>query len=687
MIKNIPFLEPEEPGFSGSIVIETGNMGNDGETIMSWWKEKKYRMIQNNFRDIDAAIDVEKYVQTLKEFHANVCMVGCGGITAFYPTELECQKTSPYLQDDVLERLLAVCHENQIRVIARFDFSKTHLDFLERHPEWYSRSLDKEPVLFHDTAATCVNGPYQQECSLEILEEVIRKYPVDGVFFNMFGYQTYDYSGRYVGICQCESCQKRFFEFSGMQLPVKEDENDPVYIKYQEFKRFTTESLLEKIYRRVKELNKDVAVYTYSSRWVDLVRNESNSAVDRALPFWVMASENNVSGIRGTYEERFSSNCVINAVDIFWRFMGVSPWLNELRLLGEMACGGNLDWCIIGDFEGYPDRKNFAGVKRVFSFHEKYETIFHRLKSVASVLLVVPNRAASAQKEYMGIFKMLKEKHILFDTVYAAEEYVLREKAGDYTVIILPGIQQLEKETCDALENCGALLIGTGLALKEDSDGLKRLFNVSLGERLENVRGSYLLVEPGELFEDFKERDWLYLDREYCCMESGSGNKNYLPLITAGMYGPPERCFGYTVTENASVSVQEGKSVYFSWMPGELYYFHGYEDFKNLFADFLLREGRVKKWLEIQAPACVEVLFDRCGENQYLLQLLNYSGFNGMTFSEPLPVSVEIALCGLEVEKIWMLETGRRRKVSYDNKMKISLDRLYRAFLIIGKER
>lgn len=136
-----------------------------------------------------------------------------------------------------------------------------------------------------------------------------------------------------------------------MELPTQENEEDPVYRKYQEFRKFTTQDLLEKIYRKVKELNPETAVCTYSSRHVDLVRSESNSAVDRPLPFWAMESESNVSFVQETFNNRFSSNCVINAVDIFYRFMGVSPYLNELRLYGDMAAGGNLDWCIIGGFE------------------------------------------------------------------------------------------------------------------------------------------------------------------------------------------------------------------------------------------------------------------------------------------------------------------------------------------------
>ena len=34
---------------------------------MSWWTQKRYRMIQNNLRDIDACMDVDRYVEYLKE--------------------------------------------------------------------------------------------------------------------------------------------------------------------------------------------------------------------------------------------------------------------------------------------------------------------------------------------------------------------------------------------------------------------------------------------------------------------------------------------------------------------------------------------------------------------------------------------------------------------------------------------
>ncbi len=666
---------------------------------MGWWTEKRYRMIQNNLRDIDAGMDVDRYVETLVEFGADVCMVGCGGITSFYPTELSCQKRSPYLRDDFFGRLLDACHKNGIRVIARFDFSKTHESFLMGHPEWYSVSVDGERIRYNDTVATCVNGAYQQECSLQILEEVIRRYSVDGVFFNMFGYQTRDYSGRYVGICQCDNCRKKFFEYSGYELPKEEREEDPIFQRYKRFRADTVQELLKKIYARVKELNPEVAVCTYSMKEVDLVRSESNSAVDRPLPFWMMESESNVELVQDTFAPvsaawekrespiRLSSNCVINAVDIFYRFMGVSPQLNELRLWGNLAAGGNLDWCIIGGFETYPDRTNFEGVKRVFRFHKRYGGYYNTWKSCAQLLVVKPEMAApDARKEYLGIYKILKESHIMFDVADAGEKELLEQRAACYRAILLPALKSLPESTINALKESGAVLVGTGLALESCPEGLKQLFGIRLGEKLEQVRGSYMMTEPKGVFSSFPLRDWVYLDGRYRFMEPEKENRNYLPLIKAGMYGPPERCFGYEITQAACVSVKDGKSIYFPWMLGELYYSQGYEDFKQILLDVLRKEIAAALTIQVDAPPCAEIFWNQCGKKQYLLQVLNYSGFNGMTFSKPLKIDVKVKFPGFLIEEAKLLGEDGEGILPYEGELRLEVGGLYQAVLITGEE-
>ena len=132
---------------------------------MAWWLQNNLRMIQNNLRDIDAGMDVDAWFAEIESSHCNCVMVGAGGITSFYPTNLPYQTRSPYLKGDLLGEIVRVCHAHGVRVIARFDFSKTHERLLAEHPEWYYVSEAGEHLHYNDTAATCVCGEYQQRLS------------------------------------------------------------------------------------------------------------------------------------------------------------------------------------------------------------------------------------------------------------------------------------------------------------------------------------------------------------------------------------------------------------------------------------------------------------------------------------------------------------------------------------------
>ena len=115
---------------------------------MDWWMEKPFRMVQNNLRDVDGAMDVDYEVAMLKKLGANVVQVGCGGISAFGPSRLACQRPTPYLQGDKFGEIVEKCHRAGIRVIARFDVSKVHKAYLETNPDWFTRRADGSPAYF-----------------------------------------------------------------------------------------------------------------------------------------------------------------------------------------------------------------------------------------------------------------------------------------------------------------------------------------------------------------------------------------------------------------------------------------------------------------------------------------------------------------------------------------------------------
>jgi len=65
-----------------------------------WWLQQQ-RMLQTNLREIDATMDIEKYVQEVKDFGANVVLFNVGGIVANYPTDLENHWRNTFMEGDI----------------------------------------------------------------------------------------------------------------------------------------------------------------------------------------------------------------------------------------------------------------------------------------------------------------------------------------------------------------------------------------------------------------------------------------------------------------------------------------------------------------------------------------------------------------------------------------------------------
>lgn len=181
----------------------------------AWWLQP-HRMLQTNLREIDATMDLDRYIEEVKRFGADVVLFNVGGIVANYPTQLEYHYRNPHMQGDLVGTVLQRLHAEGIRMIGRFDFSKLNEQYAAEHPEWLYVSEKKQHVNYNGQVHTCVSGGYQQEYMFKILGEAIDQYPLDGVFFNMIGYTRGDYSGNYHGICQCDNCRKLFHQYSGL---------------------------------------------------------------------------------------------------------------------------------------------------------------------------------------------------------------------------------------------------------------------------------------------------------------------------------------------------------------------------------------------------------------------------------------------------------------------------------------
>jgi hypothetical protein len=183
--------------------------------------DEPIRLVQTNLRETDTALDPKRLVQQIADFPANVLLFGMGGIVAHYPSKVEGHYVSPYLPPgrDTFGEVLKEAHARGIRVIGRFDFSKVAKPVCDAHPEWFFRKANGEPAEYNGLYVTCINGPYYREQAMKILAEALERYDVDGLFFNMFGQPSSDYSGNRLGMCTCESCKSRFQALYKRPLP------------------------------------------------------------------------------------------------------------------------------------------------------------------------------------------------------------------------------------------------------------------------------------------------------------------------------------------------------------------------------------------------------------------------------------------------------------------------------------
>lgn len=633
---------------------------------MSWWKNNDLRLIQNNLREIDADMDVDLLIAQVKDMGANTLMLNAGGIFAFYPSKLRYHYVTPHLKGDLLGEALEKAHGAGIRVIARFDFSKAHETVFRQRPEWFYRSAEGKEVNYGGIVHTCLNGGYQQQYALDILDEALSLYKPDGVFFNMFGYQNWDYSGNFYGICHCASCRSRFMDMYGMELPVHGVPDPERQLAYQDFQRGTAIDMLDRIHAHIKRLNPDAAISTYHTHKVDIVRHESATALGAPHPRWRYSASSNIMPVAGSFRGKLSSNCSINAIDLTYRFTGVSKQETEQRLYGNLLSGSGLDFCIIGSFADYPDRENFAAVTSVFAYHKKHENLYGKGETVADIVLVKPSPGPFArEKEYLGLFKMLKEHHLLFQVMEQTRLEML--EAGGAKLVLLPGIAALtepELASLTAAKERGVHLVATGGSLFHQKEALEDLFNAAPEALLEHTLSSYVAADDKELVPGLSERDWVIVHGPFAAVSYGPESEPKLPYVAPSSFGPPERAYGHVLSERFGLGITppraqgQGGSAYLSWNVGELYFTQGFADHRHIVTGVISRLLGEAPSVRTNAHPSVELSLHRLPDGSQLLQLLNGSGFNGTTYEEPIVQrGISVSLSGLAVPG----ETGPAR--------------------------
>jgi hypothetical protein len=617
--------------------------------MSDWWRTYPWREIQTNLREIDMIdIRAEQVVADLQRFKATLLMINTAGIIASYPTELPFHFQSPFLTGDSLEEIISACHAANIRVMARTDFSKVRYLIYEMYPEWAYRTASGEIADYNGDVAVCLNGAYQQEYAFQIIEECLTKLDFDGIFFNMGGYQTRDYSGNYYGICHCDNCRQRFLEMFNLSLPDKEDMDDPVYRAYVRFKQATQLAHKEKVYNFIHSRWPHVAIASHREFRQGFLRQESNTAIDRPLPHWQYNASDNTKWVTSSFPEMVSSNTTVDFIDFPYRHVAVSPHQQALRLAQSLANGGALDYYLIGRLDNHEDRSGFAPVQEVFHYHAANEDSYRGLTSKANVAVIHgPHGNVS---EFRGWFRFLVEHHFCFDTMM--EEVALELSWQKYQAIVSPDFQAISDELAARLDDFvaeGGVLVAAGRSGFRDQYWEPRTHPVlkSLGiELVRNVRtdtrSCYLKFQEKHNFPHMAESDLVYLDGLYIDARYAAEAEQHMNLIPPHWFGPPERCYYSEISDDPGYIVHsfgKGKAIYLPWLPGALFHRQGYPNTSDFIGDLLEHSTGIEPVGGNLSPMVEVTHFTNRDEGFDLVHLVNTSGHFGVSFFAPILMS------------------------------------------------
>ncbi len=615
-----------------------------------WWMNEPVRFLQTNLSETDSTVDPRALVAAVADIGANTFLVNMGGIVAQYPTKVPFHYASSFLPPgrDLFGDVLRESRQRGTRVIGRFDLSKTQKPVFDAHPEWFFKRANGEPAIYSGLYSTCINGDYYRRHALTILEEALDRYEVDGLFFNMFGNPSSDYSGAPMGPCQCEACQVRYRQRFNRPVPATADAD------YRAFMADSSRDVAAAIAELIHRKRPRAAFLTYIKDHTDGIMSESNTAVGRPLPLWPYSASDNVSRSVGSEPDKIAINLAMSFIDYPWRYAHVAQAETQLRMYQNMAHGGPPAVVVVGTMAQL-DRNGLIAAKPVFDWHKRHEDLYVGQVNAARVLLLATGDTAS----YRGFFRLLTERHIPF----AVSENMrwLEDGTRKFDLVIVP--ENAPKEIERYVRDGGHLLVG---GVTPPALPIPRV----IGRR---TTQGYWRIHDRTGLPSLRDTDVLFVDGDY--LELEPNGKPVLTLIPTAMFGPPEKVWSDKVETRVPGLVfathGQGRLAYLPWDVGSLYYRHSSESHAALLSDLidgLLPRGRQ---IKTNAHPLVELtVMDQPSRKRTLIHLVNGTGHQDTAYFSPVELRDITIELPREVRNVEAVGLGRALPITTNGAMR-----------------
>lgn len=624
------------------------------DSVSGGWWHNPFSVFQTNLQEVDATLDVDQVLDRIQQHGADTWLINTGGIASFYPSDLAFQTRVPFLVDrpsgDLIGDAVAAAHKRGVRILARCDFSKMSSRIAAEHPEWLFVSPTGKPQIYNTLYSACPSADYYQHRSLDILDEIIARYPVDGFFFNWFGYSERDYSRVYHGVCHCAKCQENFTAYGGKELP-----DGPMHANYPEWLRFSS-GVIRELARKISDhiFSRRPEAALVLSRGAPVLYHEANNAFGREL--WAHQTSESVSAhVTGFPEVPVMINSV-SFVDMPYRMSGEQPEMFAQYLLQAIARGGNPSTYIMGA----PGRIPYANLPmagEITRFHRDNRDLYSQLRPGATIAVVRQDVLRSASpgydetvREFRGIYSMLKERHLPFD-VLSADAIAKMADDGNlarYSLIILPDLGSIGPKAAEALDayvRAGGNLVLTATSAIGDDGGVELAVSPAIMRVGQPLSGQSLWstfvtdADQPAIGEYRYEKSVIPVYGSYANFVWRTRIDKRGTFLPQAPFGPPEKCYGHAGSDMPAVvnrSVEKGKVTMFPWSVGRTYHEFGTTEVR----DYFLREieGLGAELVSATLPEQVELIVSR-NDAGLVLHVLNQTGGRRKSFGPHVPIS------------------------------------------------
>jgi len=515
------------------------------------WYRRTYRWGQTNINEQDPLhYDIQWWREYWKRTQTQGVVINAGGIVAYYPSKHPLQHQAEFLKGrDLYGELTRAAHKDGLVVFARMDSNRTFEPFYRAHPDWFAVNAEGRPYRVgqrlpppagvarnaqsgrpipaersDDLYVACIHGPYYEEYLPEILREIIAWEKPDGFTDNSWSGLGRD------SICYCGNCKRRFLQFSGKDLPIKKNWDDPVYRKWIEWSYQRRLEIWDLNNRTTKSAGGPDCI------WSGMLNGNPVGAVNSFRDMKELCKRADM--IMLDQQTRSNNGGFQFNGETGRRIHGLLGWdkisaesmatygprkaarpIPEVRMWMVEGFAGTIQpwWHHVGGYQ--EDRRQFRVVEPVYRWYSANQAYLVNRQPVATIGVVYSQRNIEwygrdngnelAWAPYSGMTGALLRARIPFLPVEA--DHIERD-AGKFSLLILPNLAAMSDPQVEAVRRFvgkGGSLIATGETSLYDSYGDRRpdfaladLFAAKYaGSRLgpENPAGSehtYLRLSP-----------------------------------------------------------------------------------------------------------------------------------------------------------------------------------------------